>query len=86
MNTVLTILHRLRYLSTLGIPQRGSVNLINDVTPTNELVKVSLTTRGQVKDKDTSAEIPERKSGEVKALDRSNHENVQILDVKGYKP
>lgn len=79
-------LHILGHLSTFGIPQRCSINLINDVTPTNKLVKVSLTARCQVQDKDASAEIPEKKRGEVKSLDRSNHENVQILNVRGYKP
>lgn len=79
-------LHILGHLSTLGIPQRRSINLINDITLTNKLVKVSLAARCQVQDKDTSAEIPEKKRGEVKSLDRSNHENVQILNVRGYKP
>lgn len=79
-------LHILGHLSTLGVPQRRSIDLIDDVTPTNKLVKVSLTARCQVQDEDASAQIPEKKRGEVKSLDRSDHENVQILTVRGYKP
>lgn len=53
--------HTLGYLATLGISQRRPINLINDVTPADEPVKVSLATRCQVQDKDASAEIPEKR-------------------------
>lgn len=48
------------YLFILGIPQRGSVDLINDVTGTDKPVGVSLTPGCQVKDEDAPAEVPER--------------------------
>ena len=57
-------LHVWRYLSILGIPERRSIDLINNVTRADKLVDVSLTTRHQVKDEDTSTEIPEWQTGQ----------------------
>lgn len=51
------------YLSTLGIPQRRPVDLINNIAPMHELVDLSLTARRQVEDEDAPAEIPERRKG-----------------------
>lgn len=47
------------HMSTFGIPQRGPVYLIDDVTRTDELVSVGLTAGRQVEDEDTPTEIPE---------------------------
>lgn len=66
-STVFQCLHLWEYLSAFGIPQWCSIDFINDIATTNELVKVGLTTRCQVKDKDTSPEIPEKKDGKVEA-------------------
>jgi len=48
-----------RYLFILGVPQRDSIDLIDDVTGTEEVVHVSLTAGRQVEDKDPPTEIPE---------------------------
>lgn len=53
-----------RYLSILGIPERCSIDLINNVTRADKLVHVSLTSRRQVKDEDASTEIPEWQTGQ----------------------
>lgn len=47
-------------MSTFRIPQRGPIDLIDDVTSTDELVDVSLTAGHQVENKDAPAEIPKK--------------------------